>query len=190
MFERFTEEARAVVQVAVEQSAALGHDSVGGQHLLLGLLSPEAGAGHQVLHDAGLHADRVLEVVRRRTPGDGSLTEEDAESLRTLGIDLAVVLAHMAESLGPEAVAQSHPRHHRPRFSQPAKKTLQLALREAIWLKAGAIRSEHILLGLLRCDDIEVNAVLAELDVNPDDLRKATLRTVGRAAEIVNRHGA
>ena len=49
-------------------------------------------------------------------------------------------------------------------------------------LKAGGIGSEHILLGLLRCDDRDTNAVLAELGVNPDDLREATLATIGRAA--------
>ena len=57
-----------------------------------------------------------------------------------------------------------------------------MALREAIWLKAGAIGSEHILLGLLRCNDSDINAVLAELGVKSDDLRKATLRTIGWAA--------
>ncbi len=186
LFERFTEGARAVVSLAVEQAGELGHDSVGTQHLLLGLLSPDTGAGYQVLHGAGLDAVRVHEVVRLRTPGDGSLTREDAESLRSVGIDLDVVLEHLTESFGPEAVPPSQPRRGRPRFSprfsRPAKKTLQLALREAIWLKAGAIGSEHILLGLLRCDDSDINAVLAELGVKSDDLRKATLRTIGRAA--------
>jgi len=42
--------------------------------------------------------------------------------------------------------------------------------------------SEHILRGLLRCDDGDINAVLAELGVKSDDLRKASLRTIGRAA--------
>ena len=59
---------------------------------------------------------------------------------------------------------------------------MQLALREAKWLKAGAIGSEHILLGLLRCDDSDIDAVLAELGVKSDDLRTATLQTIGRAA--------
>jgi len=182
VFERFTDGARAVVSVAVEQAGELGHDFVGTQHLLLGLLSPDTGAGYQVLLGAGLKADRVHEVVRRRTPGDGFLTQEDAESLRSVGIDLDVVLEHLTESFGPEAVPHCQPRRGRPRFSRPAKKALQLALREAIWLKAGAIGSEHILLGLLRCDDRDINAVLAEFGVKPDDLRTATLLTIGRAA--------
>jgi ATP-dependent Clp protease ATP-binding subunit ClpA len=184
MFERFTKEAREVVLVAVEQARELGHDSVGPSHLFLGLLGNEAGTGtaHQVLHDAGLTSDAVQEVIRRRTPGVGFLTDEDAESLRTVGIDLAAVLEQMSESFGPDAVPRSQPRRSRPRFGKPAKKTLQLALRESIWLKAGAIRSEHILLAVLRCDDNDLNAVLAELNVKPDDLRKATLQTLGRAA--------
>jgi ATP-dependent Clp protease ATP-binding subunit ClpC len=60
MFERFTEGARTVVSDAVEQARALGHDPVGTQHLLLGLLNPGAGAGYQVLRDAGLQAAAAL----------------------------------------------------------------------------------------------------------------------------------
>ena len=182
MFERFTEGARAAISVAVEKAGELGHDSIGTQHLLLGLLSPDTGAGYQVLRSAGLDADRVQEVIRRRTPGEGSLTQEDAESLRSVGIDLAVVLEHLTESFGPDAVPRSQARRGRPRFSRSAKRTLQLALREAIWLKAGSIGSEHILLGLLRGDDRDLNAVLAELGVKSDDLRKDTLQTIARAA--------
>src|SRR5659263_658467 len=56
MFERFTEGARTVVSDAVEQACALGHDPVGTQHLLLGLLNPCSGARSQVLRAAGPHA--------------------------------------------------------------------------------------------------------------------------------------
>lgn len=182
MFERFTKEARAVVSVALAEAGDLGHDSVGTQHLLLGLLNPDTGVAFEVLRGAGLEADRVRDVVRRRTPGDGLLTAQDAESLRTVGIDLDVVLEHLEESFGPQSLPGRTPRRGRLRFSRSAKKTLQLALREAIWLKSRTIGSEHILLGLLRCEDSDVKAVLAELEVKPDDLRTASLRTIGRAA--------
>jgi ATP-dependent Clp protease ATP-binding subunit ClpA len=182
MFERFSTGARTVVSGAVEQAGELGHECVGPQHLLLGLLSPDTGAGYQVLHGAGLEAARVREVVARRSPAAGFLSPEDADSLRSVGIDLDVVLEHLRQSFGPDAVPHGQPHHGRPRFSRPAKMTLQLSLREAKWLKAGAIGSEHILLGLLRCDDSDVNAVLAELAVTSDDLRAATLATIGRAA--------
>lgn len=182
MFERFTKEAREVVSAAVEQTFAMGHDAVGTQHLLLGLLTPNGGAGYQVLQGAGLQADQVGEIVRRRTPVNGVLTHEDAESLRTIGIDLDVVLERLAESFGPGAVPQAQPRRRRARLSRTVKKSLQLALREAIWLKAGAIGSEHILLGLLRCEDSEINAILAEVGVSSGDLRTATILMISHAA--------
>ncbi|HEX7804552.1 MAG TPA: Clp protease N-terminal domain-containing protein [Cellulomonas sp.] len=182
MFERFTEGARAVVSDAVAEAGALGHDPVGAQHLLLGLLKPGVGAGYQVLHEAGLQTDAVREAVRRRTVRGDALTSDDAEALRTVGIDLDVVLARLAESFGPDLVPESRARRGRTRLSPSAKKALQLALREAIWLKSRSIGSEHLLLGLLRCDDGDVNAVLAEVGVTSDALRGATLRAIGRAA--------
>jgi ATP-dependent Clp protease ATP-binding subunit ClpA len=181
MFERFTKGARAVVTVAVEQAGALGHDSVGTQHVLLGLLNPDVGTGYEVLKGAGLQADRVREIVRRRTPGC-ALTEEDGEALRTVGIDLDAVLGHLTETFGPDAVPHNQTRRGRPRISRQMKKTLQLALRETIWLKSPAIGSEHLLLGLLRCDDSDINAILAEVGVTSEDLRNATLATISRAA--------
>ena len=94
------------------------------------------------------------------------------------------MLARLTESLGPEALTPgpSAARRGRLRFDPTAKKALQLALREAVWLKAGEIGSEHLLLGLLRCEDADVNALLGECSVTADDLHRATLRAVGRAA--------
>ncbi len=156
---------------------------MGAQHGLLGLLRPGIGVGHDVLPDAGLHLDPAREILRRRiSGGGGSLTTDDAAALRTVGIDLDVVLARLAESFGPDAAPRSRARRGPTRLSPQAKKTLQPALREAMWLTSKTIGSEHLLFGLRRCDDADINAVLAELDVTPDRLRSATLRTIGRAA--------
>jgi len=182
MFERFTVAARSVVTVAVEEARGLDHDTVAPQHLLLGLLGQDSGTGFLILHDAGLEADRVRAVIRRRTPGTGQLSTADAEALKSVGIDLDTVLEHLAESFGPDAVPRGRPRLGRTRFTAGAKKALQLALREAVWLTSPGIGSEHVLLGLLRTADSEVTAVLAEFGATADDLRAATLRTIGRAA--------
>jgi len=115
----------------------------------------------------------------RQRPGRHFLTQEDAEALWSVGIDLGVVLGHLTESFGPDAVPHGQPRRVRTRFSPPAKDALQLALRETIWLKAGAFGS---LVGMLRCNDSDINAVLGELGVTSDGLRRVTFRTVGRAS--------
>jgi hypothetical protein len=49
VFERFTERARQVVVLAQEEARALGHNYVGTEHLLLGLLREEEGLAARVL---------------------------------------------------------------------------------------------------------------------------------------------
>jgi ATP-dependent Clp protease ATP-binding subunit ClpA len=49
MFERFTERARQVVVLAQEEARALGHNYIGTEHVLLGLLREEEGIAARVL---------------------------------------------------------------------------------------------------------------------------------------------
>jgi ATP-dependent Clp protease ATP-binding subunit ClpC len=60
MFERFTHRARQVVVLAQEEARALGHNYIGTEHLLLGLVREEEGLGARVLES--LHV--TLEDVR------------------------------------------------------------------------------------------------------------------------------
>jgi ATP-dependent Clp protease ATP-binding subunit ClpA len=70
MFERFTQQARDVIVLAQEQARALEHDSIGTEHLLLGLLEEEDGAAVHVLEGLGVTAERVrAEVARTRAAG-------------------------------------------------------------------------------------------------------------------------
>jgi len=62
VFERFTDRARRVVVLAQEESRELGHDHIGTEHLLLGLVRETEGIAAQAL--AALDVD--LDVVRAR----------------------------------------------------------------------------------------------------------------------------
>jgi ATP-dependent Clp protease ATP-binding subunit ClpC len=55
MFERFTDRARRAVVLAQEEARILGHDYVGTEHILLGLIRQADGVAARVL--AGLGAD-------------------------------------------------------------------------------------------------------------------------------------
>ena len=72
MFERFTDEARRVVVHAQEEARALGHDSIGGAHLLLGILRlPGDGVAAGVLHSLGVTLpDARDQVVRLEGRGE------------------------------------------------------------------------------------------------------------------------
>lgn len=182
MFERFTDTARAVVVAAECEARDLGSDQVGTVHLLLGVLEADGGRTRQVLDDAGLTVAVVRAKVRSTTAAPAEFSEEDAAALGDLGIDLRLVLARLEESLGPDALAPSRPRRGRVGFSRGAKKSLQLALREAIWLKSRSIGAEHLLLGLLRSDDAALQTLIAARGVDTAMLRSAMLRSIDAAA--------
>jgi ATP-dependent Clp protease ATP-binding subunit ClpC len=57
MFERFTDRARRVVVAAQDEARLLGHNHIGSEHLLLGLLDVQGGVAVQVLESAGITAE-------------------------------------------------------------------------------------------------------------------------------------
>jgi len=65
VFERFTEQARQMVVLAMEESRALKHNEVGSEHLLLGMAALKDGVAPTVLAEAGLTLERVRQQVVR-----------------------------------------------------------------------------------------------------------------------------
>jgi ATP-dependent Clp protease ATP-binding subunit ClpC len=66
-FEKFTQRARRVLKLAQENAEQLGHNYIGTEHLLLGLLEEQSGVAGRVLQDLGLTTRRVRELIRRMT---------------------------------------------------------------------------------------------------------------------------
>ena len=66
MFERFTDRARRAVELAREEAADLGHDEVGTDHLLLGLIGEGGGVAFRALDALGVTAHAANEAVYRR----------------------------------------------------------------------------------------------------------------------------
>lgn len=157
MFERFTQEARQVVTLAQENGRRLRHNHIGTEHLLLGLLEQPGTLSARLLDRHGVDYQQVVAAITRaRATQPGS--DLDAEALETIGIDLTAVREKVEAAFGPGALDRSPMRNHRGLlvsgrhipFTQRAKKTLELSLREAIALKSKSIGDAHILLGLLR----------------------------------------
>jgi len=65
VFERFTERARQVVVVAQDEARALGHNYIGTEHILLGLLREEEGLAARVLESLDVTAEEVRAQVKR-----------------------------------------------------------------------------------------------------------------------------
>src|SRR6478752_2286509 len=63
MFERFTDRARRVVVLAQEEARLLGHNYIGTEHILLGLIREGEGVAAQVLVKLGADLNRVRQQV-------------------------------------------------------------------------------------------------------------------------------
>jgi ATP-dependent Clp protease ATP-binding subunit ClpA len=115
MFERFTNDARAIVTAAQEHARRLGHSFIGCEHLLLAAASMPEPAG-AVLRDHGVTPARVESEIARHV-GLGRtrdlLCGLDREALASIGIDLDTVRARIEERFGPGALSQPVPAHRR-----------------------------------------------------------------------------
>lgn len=177
MFERFTAEARRVVEGAVATAREATAGEVRPEHLLRAVLDDEDCPAVRVLADAGAPAGRVREELdRHRLQYVDGLDADDAEALQVLGIDLDEVVRRIDRNLGGAVAGR-----RAPRFAKESKKVLELALREAIALRHGSIGSEHLLLGLVRSGDRIVLDTLAAVGVEPSGLRQRVAEGARRA---------
>ncbi|HEU5046015.1 MAG TPA: Clp protease N-terminal domain-containing protein [Nocardioidaceae bacterium] len=178
MLERFTAPARSTVEGAREHAVASTAGEVRPEHLLMALLDRRGCLAVRVVAELGATADEVRRSLdRHRLRYVDGLDEDDAEALRAIGIDLDEVVRRIDRNLG--GLRASTPK--RLPFSRPAKKVLELALREAIALRHNYIGTEHLLLGLARCDDRVVADTLAELGLERGRLRAAVADAVREA---------
>ena len=101
MFDRFTERARKVIALAREEAGRLGHDYIGTEHLLLGLIREGGGVAAAVLENLSVDLERVrLEVEKLVVIGGGTLTLGEvpftprAKKVLELSVEEAQALSH------------------------------------------------------------------------------------------------
>ncbi|WP_166845850.1 Clp protease N-terminal domain-containing protein [Isoptericola sp. BMS4] len=150
MFERFTKEARAVVQDAVLVGQERRSPTVDTRHVLVAL-AEASGAAATALRDGGLDPADVAARARRDITAGEPL---DADALAAVGVDLDEVRRRTDHVFGAGALERAaHRRGRRGKhvpFADDARKALELSLREAIRLKDRSIDGTHLLLGVLR----------------------------------------
>ncbi|MFE6484377.1 Clp protease N-terminal domain-containing protein [Streptomyces sp. NPDC088747] len=152
MFERFTKDARAVVEGAVEHCARAGEGRVEEAHMLLALLDREGSRGSFALASLGLTGRRdsvvrQLAEARRR----GGLSRADADALSGLGIDLSEIVSRIEEAHGVGALESGRRpgrRSRRPGFAPGSKDVLTQSLRIALAHQDRHIGDEHLLMAL------------------------------------------
>lgn len=167
IFNRLTDRSRESVEAAFEEARMLGHDSLGDEDLLLGILRADEGLGAEALTSLGV----TLEGAREESEGMLS------DALSAIGISFEEVRREAGE-----AFEMRLPADRRIPFSPLAKKALVDARKEMRRLGDDHLGTEHVLLGILNNDDGKAVRVLSRLSVSSEMLEDRLFELRGRAA--------
>jgi ATP-dependent Clp protease ATP-binding subunit ClpA len=165
VFERFTEQAHLVLDLARDEAERCGHRYLGPEHILLGVLAEGNSAAARILRARGveLQAARTELLGLAQRGVVPAPRPSDAELLGTLGIDLDAVRRTTEQTFGFQALGEATWRVTRrpgwrsgrvvwtPLCGPPlvAKRALHLAGEQASALSHLEVRPEHMMLGVL-----------------------------------------
>jgi ATP-dependent Clp protease ATP-binding subunit ClpA len=192
VFERFTTQARSVVTLTQQEARELGRPKIGTQHVLLGILGTSDAAGARALDALGIRERDVREDVQRFDRDRSAYSDQDADALRSVGIDLDEVRRTVEQTFGSGALERGATTGgrswtgHVP-LTPGSKKALELALREAIHLGHRSIGTEHLLLGLVRDDACSAARILAARGADRERVRAAVLREIASGGDCPGR---
>jgi hypothetical protein len=100
MFQRFTDRARRVLVLAQEEARLLRHDSVGAEHILLGLLHEGEGVAARALESLGINREAARQQIEeiigqgRQVPGGHIPFTARAKKMLELSLREALALGH------------------------------------------------------------------------------------------------
>jgi ATP-dependent Clp protease ATP-binding subunit ClpC len=166
MFLRFTDESRASVEAAFEEARMLGHDSLGDEDLLLGVLRADEGVGAEALSSLGV----TLEEAREESEGMLS------DALSSIGISLEDVRREAGDAFDMRL-----PDDRKIPYSPRAKNALVGARKEMRRLRDNHLGTEHVLLGIVGNEDGTAVRMLGRLGVSPEALEERLLELRRRA---------
>jgi ATP-dependent Clp protease ATP-binding subunit ClpC len=167
IFTRFTDRSRASVEAAFEEARMLGHDSLGDEDLLLGILRADEGIAAEALSSLGV----TLEDARAEAE------EMLSDALASIGIALEGVRMEAGEAFDMRI-----PDNRCIPYAPMAKKALVGARKEMRRLGDNGLGTEHLLLGILGNADGMAVRMLARMGISPERLEERLLEVCGRAA--------
>lgn len=187
MFAQFGDSVKTAIALAQEEARELHADEIRPEHLLVGVLQSAGRELSSMLEGYGVTANAVRARLTARSSADDSF-EDDAEALRSIGVDLRAIRDGVNQTFGADAWDNALPRRGRRGrrrgnlpFVKPSKKVLELSLREALAHKDNYISCEHVLLGILRGGDEFTVGLLTER-VDAAQLRSALVDLLDEAA--------
>ena len=167
MFTRFADRARRSVEAAFEEARMLGHDSLGDEDLLLGILRADDGVAADALASLGVTVEDA------RWESEAMLSG----ALASIGISFEEVRREAGEVFDMRI-----PDNRRILLSPAAKKALVGGRKQMRRLGDDYLGTEHILLAIMENEDGTSVRMLARLGVAPEKLEERLFQFRDRAA--------
>ena len=167
IFNRPTDRSRESLEAAFEEARMLGHDSLGDEDLLLGILRADEGVGAEALRSLGV----TLEAARAESE------EMLSDALAYIGISLEEIRREAGD-----VFEMGLPNDRKIPFSARAKNSLVGARKEMRRLGDAHLGAEHVLMGILGNEDGTALRMLARLGVWPDLLEERLFELRVRSA--------
>ena len=167
MLTRFRDGSRRSVEAAFEEARMLGHDSLGDEDLLLGILRSGEGIGAEVLASLGVTLQAAQE------ESEGMLSD----ALSSIGISLDEVRREAGDSFEMRL-----PDHRKIPFSPRAKNALVGARKEMRRLGDNHLGTEHGLVGILSHEDGTAVKMLGRMGLSTEALEERLQEVRGREA--------
>ncbi len=153
MFTRFRDRSRESVEAAFEEARMLGHDSLGDEDLLLGILRADEGIAAEALTSLGVTLEDARDECEMML----------ANALTSIGISLEDIRREAGD-----AFDMSLPSDRKIPYSPRAKKALVRARKEMRRLGDNHLGTEHVLLGILANEDGTAVRILASMGISPE----------------------
>jgi ATP-dependent Clp protease ATP-binding subunit ClpA len=153
----FTPRAKKVLELALREALSLGHNYIGPEHILLGLLGENEGVAAHILIDFGVESEKIRDEVLRRVPGPGEGRAPEPPSRRVVAL----------------------PHQSRPPLDFPIHVSLAPHLRQLLMVAAARALDDgrtdaqlrDLMLALVR--DEQAGALLSRLGVDEASVRRA-----------------
>lgn len=109
LFDRLTERAKKVLQIAKQEAKRMNHDYVGSEHLLLGLLIENTGVGARILKELGISLKQCRIEIEKLVPeGAQSLTNIVNLPFSPRAKRILEIAQEEANSLGHDYIGTEH----------------------------------------------------------------------------------
>ncbi len=179
-----TPRSKKAIELAVDEARRLGHFYIGTEHMLLGMIREGEGIAAGVLESLGVNLEKARTALVHVLSNPQQSTSEQAQEPRELSPSQSRPVTRPRAT----AILQTHstkPYESYP-FTDQAHKVIEAAREEALNFQHNYIGTEHLLLGLLNQSDSVAGAVLQNLGVELDSVRRATEFIIGRADTVVS----